>query len=107
MTGLYIGLWKYWNYQDEAKVEQIIAIITTLAANHRDYYNASVSCYAEKSMEVFTFVVMNMCILLWWKITIKQFLSSAPILCPPKTPENQRISDIFRGYKMGTLPSNG
>ena len=28
-TGLYIGLWKHWNFQREAKVEQIIAIVTT------------------------------------------------------------------------------
>ena len=34
-TGLYISLWKYWDFQSEAKVEQIIAIVTT----------HSVSCY--------------------------------------------------------------
>ena len=28
-TGLYIGLWKYWDFQSEVKVEQIIAIVTT------------------------------------------------------------------------------
>ena len=28
-TGLYIGLWKYWDFQSEAKAEQIIAIVTT------------------------------------------------------------------------------
>ena len=28
-TGLYTGLGKYWNFQSEAKVEQIIEIITT------------------------------------------------------------------------------
>ena len=28
-TGLYIGLWKYWNLQSEAKVELIIANVTT------------------------------------------------------------------------------
>ena len=28
-AGLYIGLWKYWDFQSEAKVEQIIAIVTT------------------------------------------------------------------------------
>ena len=27
-TRLYIGLWKYWDFQSEAKVEQIIAIVT-------------------------------------------------------------------------------
>ena len=27
-TGLYIGLRKYWNFQSEAKLEQIIAIVT-------------------------------------------------------------------------------
>ena len=34
-TGLYISLWKYWDFQSEAKVEQIIAIVTT----------HSISCY--------------------------------------------------------------
>ena len=28
-TGLYIGPRKYWNFQGEAKLEQIIAIVTT------------------------------------------------------------------------------
>ena len=28
-TGLYTGLGKYWNFQSEAKVEQIMAIVTT------------------------------------------------------------------------------
>ena len=28
-TGLYINLQKYWNFQSEAKVEQIITIVTT------------------------------------------------------------------------------
>ena len=28
-TGLYIGLWKYWDFKSEAKIEQIIAIVTT------------------------------------------------------------------------------
>ena len=37
-TGLYISLWKYWDFQSEAKVEQIIAIVTT----------HSVSCYINK-----------------------------------------------------------
>ena len=35
LTKLYIGLQKYWNFQSEAKVEQIITIVTT----------RSVSCY--------------------------------------------------------------
>ena len=28
-TGLYVGLRKFWNFQSEAKLEQIIAIVTT------------------------------------------------------------------------------
>ena len=36
-TGLYIGHLKYWNFQSEAKLEQIIAIVTTFLAR--------VSCY--------------------------------------------------------------
>ena len=34
-TVLYMCLWKYWNFQSEAKLEQIIAIVTT----------RSVSCF--------------------------------------------------------------
>ena len=37
-TGLYTGLWKYWDFQSEAKVKQIIAIVTT----------HSLSCYNYK-----------------------------------------------------------
>ena len=28
-TGLYIGFWKYWDFQSETKLEQIIEIVTT------------------------------------------------------------------------------
>ena len=35
------------------------------------------------------------------------FLANAPILYPLKTPENERFSDVFRGYKLGTLATNG
>ena len=35
------------------------------------------------------------------------FLANVPILYPLKTPENQRFSGVFRGYKMGTLTRNG
>ena len=35
------------------------------------------------------------------------FLANVPILYPLKTPENQRFSGVFRGYKMGTLARNG
>ena len=38
-TELYIDLWKYWDFQREAKVEQIIAIVTT----------HSVSCLKKES----------------------------------------------------------
>ena len=33
------------------------------------------------------------------------FLSNVPILYPLKT--NQRFSDVFTGYKIGTLARNG
>ena len=38
---------------------------------------------------------------------INPFLANAPILYPLKTPENERFSDVFRGYKLGTLAANG
>ena len=38
---------------------------------------------------------------------INPFLANAPILYPLKTPENERFSDVFRGYKLGTLATNG
>ena len=34
------------------------------------------------------------------------FLANAPILYPLQTPENQRFSGVFRGYKIGTLARN-
>ena len=37
---------------------------------------------------------------------INRFLADVPILYPLKTPENQRFSGVFRGYKMGTLARN-
>ena len=38
---------------------------------------------------------------------INPFLANVPILHPLKTPENERFSDVFRGYKLGTLATNG
>ena len=38
---------------------------------------------------------------------VNPFLANVPILYPLKTPENQRFSGAFRGYKMGTMARNG
>ena len=48
-TGLYIGLWKYWNFQSEAKVEQIIAIVTM----------HSVSCWYFHSATTHVFILLS------------------------------------------------
>ena len=37
---------------------------------------------------------------------LNPFLANVHILYPLKTPENQRFSGVFRGYKMGTLAGN-
>ena len=37
--GLYIGHRKYWNFQSEAKVEQIIAIVTTRSVSCCSYFH--------------------------------------------------------------------
>ena len=41
------------------------------------------------------------------KVDFNPFLANVPILYPLKTPENQRFSGVFRGYKMGKLARNG
>ena len=51
--------------------------------------------YGEIHLFVYTMILVN------------PFLANVPILYPLKTPENQRFSDVFRGYKMGTLARNG
>ena len=38
---------------------------------------------------------------------INPFLANVPILYPLKTPENQKFSGVFRGYKIWTLARNG
>ena len=38
---------------------------------------------------------------------INPFSTSAPLLHPLKTSENRRFSDVFRGYRSGTLVENG
>ena len=40
-------------------------------------------------------------------IFLHPFLANVPTLYPHTTPENQRFSGVFRGYKMGTLARNG
>ena len=34
------------------------------------------------------------------------FLANVPKLYPLKTPENQKVFGVFRGYKMGTMARN-
>ena len=40
-------------------------------------------------------------------ILINPFQAIVPFLCPLKTSEKQRFSDIFKGYRKGTLARNG
>ena len=42
-------------------------------------------------------------VFLWF---LKPFLANVPIFYPLKTPDNQKFSSIFRGYKMGILIIN-
>ena len=41
------------------------------------------------------------------KIAINLFLTNVPLLYPLKTSEKLRFSDVFRGYRSGTLVENG
>ena len=38
---------------------------------------------------------------------LNPFSTNVPLLYPLKTSENQRFSDVFRGYRSGTLVENG
>ena len=38
---------------------------------------------------------------------LNPFLANIPILYPLKTPENRWFSGVFKGYKIGTLATNG
>ena len=38
---------------------------------------------------------------------VKTFSTNVPLLFPLKTSENLRFSDVFRGYKSGTLIEYG
>ena len=38
---------------------------------------------------------------------IKPFSTNVPLLYPLKTSENLCFSDVFRGYRSGTLVENG
>ena len=42
-----------------------------------------------------------------WNIGLNPFSTNAPLLNPLNTPENRRFSDVFRGYRNGTLVDNG
>ena len=41
------------------------------------------------------------------KNILNTFSTNAPLLYPLKTPENLQFSDVFRGYRSGTLVENG
>ena len=40
-------------------------------------------------------------------VHINPFLASVPILYPSKTPGNQKVSDVFREYKIRVMVQNG
>ena len=40
-------------------------------------------------------------------ININPLSTDVPLLYPQKTSENRRFSDVFRGYRSGTLVANG
>ena len=40
-------------------------------------------------------------------IMVNPFSTNVPLLYPLKTSENFRFSDVFRGYRSGTLVENG
>ena len=40
-------------------------------------------------------------------VHINPFLASVPILYPLKTPGNQKVSGVFREYKMRVMAQNG
>ena len=63
-----------------------------LTFDTRDHCNISISIFREIHSSL---------------SSLNPFLINAPILYPLKTPENQRFSDVFRGYKIGTLARNG
>ena len=58
-----------------------------------------------QSMCKLVFKLQNMCLfyLTWECFLFNPFQANVPFLCPMKTSENQRFSDVFRGYKKGTL----
>ena len=41
------------------------------------------------------------------ELIFNPFLANGPILYPLETPQNQRFSGVFRGYKVGTLTGSG
>ena len=41
------------------------------------------------------------------QISINQFSTNVPLLDPLKTLENWRFSNVFRGYRSGTMVENG
>ena len=43
----------------------------------------------------------------WPLVAINPFPTNVPLLYPLRTSKNLRFSDIFRGYKSGTLAENG
>ena len=43
----------------------------------------------------------------WPLVAINPFSTNVPLLYPLRTSKNLRFSDIFRGYKSGTLAENG
>ena len=63
-----MGLWKYWHFQSEAKVEQIISIITT----------PSVSCFWVKGTLMQIWKSVNIFVFIWKKyaedFTLKHLL---------------------------------
>ena len=54
-----------------------------------------------------TFSYLGGCSMLIRKLFIKPFSTIVSLLYPLKKSENLRVSDVFKGYRSGTLVENG
>ena len=53
------------------------------------------------------FTAKELIVLLQNHQDINPFSNNVPLLYPRKTSENRRFSDVFTGYRSGTLVENG
>ena len=109
-----LGIWaQSWSFH--VRMRDLIIFWLMSDGNHDQkqpaFYNNESCCSTQLDALVIFSLFYNVntwyvsSIIIWIKL-VKPFHATDLLLYPPKTPENQKFSDILKGYRKRPVPGN-